>query len=161
MLKRKLIYFLFITILLLNCSNENDTTDTEINSIHKSEAEMAQPNFRDLLLNGTTAKYAPPTIRTESDLVGVDSPGCYNVNVRVYISVDGGNEYLVANDNVLVGDCNNGNRGSSDPKCNGYLPDGNYVYENGTQEDICLYELLIENETAYNQYLASVSRFLN
>ena len=102
-------------------------------------------------------------IRVESDLVNADH-GCYTVNVRVYITANDGTVYLVGNENVQVSECGNAGRNgnSAKTKCEGSLPNGDYVVDNGTIGDKeCLYDLLIENTKIYNLYLVSVDKTIN
>jgi hypothetical protein len=147
---------LIFSIFLFSCSaNTDENINEELN-------DFKNPNFREILFKKTSdeSKTTWPSldIRTESDLVLADE-GCYTVNVRVYLIVDG-IEYLVANDNVQVGDCGNSNR-KSNTVCNGILPDGNYVFENNTNDEICLYEVLTKNDQSYSLYTTSINELIN
>ncbi|MGB5942458.1 MAG: hypothetical protein WBG71_06210 [Leeuwenhoekiella sp.] len=153
-------YFLLVIICfgISSCSDDNATSDSVNISIEK-------PDFRALLFGNKEANQSKAMIpfmllETESDIVdAVD--GCYTVNVRVYLSLDNGPRYLVANDNVQVGDCPGASEKKSKSSCEGYLPDGNYVVENKTVDEICLYEVLTKNSEVYQLYQSTVKNTLD
>lgn len=101
----------------------------------------------------------------ESDIVSV-SGDCYTVNVRVYLTSVGvfdTTRKLVANENVLVGDCEEEKeKPEGNSNCeSGHLPNGDFVYSNSTSNPECLLNLLRTNEDLYRKYLTSVSSLLN
>ncbi len=100
---------------------------------------------------------AAPTIETESDIISWDK-GCYTVNVRVYITNGDGTRYLVAIDDVRLGDCKEKSL-TNNTHCEGQLPDGSRVFENGTYGRICLFELLTKSDVVYNLYLVEIQQY--
>ena len=164
-LRTSVLSVLFLSLFIFSCS-ENNPEEIINETVNVS---VEKPDFRAILFGGngsnTTKRSSsdPIIITTESDLIEADA-GCYTVNVRVYISSDGGaTRYLVANDNVKVGDCSNEENRSnkSVSECNGYLPDGNFVFENNTDDEICLYEVLTRNQEVYDQYTSSVTKLIS
>src|SRR5690554_5793331 len=107
-------------------------------------------------------------IEVREDFVEIISPGCYLINVRVYfVNLDTGQNTLVANQNVQVGNgCGDGsNNKTMNPNqtnnCQGgYLLNGNYVVEvTNYNYDYCLLDLLLKNEEIYNQYLIKIQQY--
>tara|TARA_B100002049_G_scaffold236470_1_gene223270 strand:- start:93 stop:602 length:510 start_codon:yes stop_codon:yes gene_type:complete len=155
----KFFFILVLTISLGSCSDDS-------NSLNKGEVEsktetQETPDFRAIFFNENNSDQKAPilyTITTESDLVSADG-GCYVVNVRVYTThISTGNKYLVASGNSEVcGKNSQTNMKSGNSTCNGQLKDGNYVFDDGVTDHICLYEILSKNEEVYEQYKKSVN----
>lgn len=97
----------------------------------------------------------------KSDFVSADN-GCITVNIRIYyINMDTGERFLVANENALVGDCEEEEKPEGNSHCeSGHLPNGDFVYSNGTTNPECLLNLLRNDEDLYKEYLISVNTLL-
>lgn len=111
--------------------------------------------------NAAHSRFIGIRINVESDLVRVISPGCYLVNVRVYLTTVAGQTTLVANQDVEVGDCGGSSErlGNQDETKNcqgGSLPNGDYVVPKDSVYEYCLLDLLLENEDVYRDYLISI-----
>ena len=150
-----------IMFFISSCQNETiqNQNDNQQTAFDKLKTEYASEIYNDNE-SSRICWSCISFIRVESDLVDADH-GCYTVNVRVYLSNTDGDEYLVANQNVQVGECRNGER-NANTECEGRLPNGDYVIDNGTVGDKeCLYDLLIEKPEIYDLYLISVDKTIN
>lgn len=111
--------------------------------------------------NAAHSRFIGFRIDVESDLVRIISPGCYLVNVRVYLTnTVSGQVTLAANQDVEVGDCGGSSErlGNHDKTKNchgGSLPNGDYVVPKASVYEYCLLDLLLGNEEVYRDYLIS------
>lgn len=157
----QILLILLTSFAITNCDNDNETFQE-----NKSKRfEVDKPNFRLILLGDgqTNEKIGGPARygnRTESDYVSNDN-GCYTVNVRVYvIDYQTGQEWLAANDNVEVGECDDDKNLPITTACSGILKNGNRVIKNGSDAHICLYEVLTKNKEVYKKYKESLDKLL-
>lgn len=93
----------------------------------------------------------------QSDMVRPLGNDCYEINVRVYNLYEG-TSYLVANSNVLVGDCPKSSNLSFERNENcdsGVLQNGDSVIFDLKGSTTCLVETF-KNDAIYNLYVESV-----
>jgi len=166
----KIFSVLIFCLALFSCSKENDMG--QINEVESNEnsqftskedrlkffGEVNEPH-----IGGPATNYS---VTVESDLVNSDK-GCHTVNVRIYYSLDG-NTFLVANQNVLVGEegapCNttdSEDMPESEECETGYIRDTNdFVLYPELENEYCLLDLLIEYDEIFEKYLESRDELL-
>jgi len=129
------------------CSSDSDTID---NNPKKTT---------NLELSSQTSKAFPVlgiTFSVQADWVGVVSPGCYTVNIRIYMTNDSnGQVSLIHSGNVNVGECgriaNNG--------CLGEYK-GDYIVKDNYESGMCLRELFDDNPEIYKMYLVERAKII-
>lgn len=130
----KKLFFGLIGMLFLSCT---------------SIAQTAQE--RPVSLNGL--------ITVAADLVSANG-GCYTVNVRVYLSWEGG-YLLVANSNVQIGDCGQQRLATNvNETCKDQEFKGDYFFYTADSFKYCLVDLL-QDEEIYAKYVIEKNRVIN
>lgn len=147
--------------MIFSCNNDNINSNYE-----NTDLTIPNPDLYSIFF-GNDEKIGAPVqntlIEVESDLVSLESGNCYTVNVRIYLTYDG-NRFLVANDDaVICGDNKNMESNSvgknNNSNCNGYLPNGDYVYENQVKMEYCLLQILLANDEVYSLYKKEIQKY--
>ncbi|MDR6302045.1 hypothetical protein [Mesonia maritima] len=162
------IFSVFIFCLaLFSCSKEGNIDQlNEVESNENSQFTSKEDRLKFFGKSNTPNIGAPVrdfSLRVESDLVKGDH-GCYTVNVRVYGS-DGETTYLLANQNVQVGEpCNTTDSEdvSESEECEtGYIRDTNdFVLHSELKNEYCLLNLLTNYDEIYDKYIKSRDELL-